>query len=50
MENAVVVLAKYFNVGEGKRPLAEFAKEIKALTVDDKEQLVKGITDGTLTY
>lgn len=33
------ILAKYFNVGEGKRSLAEFQQELKALSTDEKAEL-----------
>jgi len=32
----------YFNSGDGKRSLSEFAKEIKALTAEEKKELAEG--------
>lgn len=40
-------LSKFFGRQPGQS-LAEFGKELKALTIDDKVQLVGGIVDGTL--
>jgi len=42
-------LSKYFGRHPGES-LADFGKELKALTLDDKVQLVGGIVDGTLNY
>lgn len=44
------VIAAYFNEGNGKRPLAVFSAEYKALTDQDKRELGEGIRNGTLTY
>jgi len=38
----VGALAGYFNEGGGKRPLADFQKEIKALTDAEKQELAEG--------
>jgi hypothetical protein len=32
-------LANYFNVGENKKPLREFAAEVKALSDEEKAEL-----------
>jgi hypothetical protein len=37
------ILAGYFNVGEGKRPLPQFAAEVKALSDAEKAELVRGV-------
>lgn len=37
------ILASYFNVGEGKRSLAAFAAEIKALSDAEKRELAQGV-------
>lgn len=37
------ILAGYFNTGEGKRPLREFTEEIKALSTEEKGELVRGV-------
>lgn len=42
-------LSTYFGRQPGQS-LADFGKELKALTIDDKVQLVGGIEDGSLTY
>ncbi len=42
-------LKEYFSMKDGQK-LADFAKEIQALTDEDKVQLADGIEDGTLTY
>lgn len=38
----VAILAKYFNEGAGKRPLTDFAKEVKALDDPSKKELGAG--------
>lgn len=46
------ILTGFFNQGEGKRPAAEWLKEMKALTVDEKRELAEGvcaITGDTIT-
>lgn len=43
------VLKAYFGYSEGQ-DLAAFAVEMKALTDEDKAQLVEGIENGTFTY
>lgn len=40
---AVKALAGYFNQGEGKRPLSEFQKEVKALPDAAKLELAQGV-------
>lgn len=35
------ILARYFNEGAGKRPLAEFQKELKALSTEEKTELAQ---------
>lgn len=42
-------LKEYFGLKEGDR-LADFAKEIQALSEEDKVQLADGIENGTLDY
>lgn len=42
MPKAVKILSDYFNTGDGKRPLPEFAKEIRALSEDEKNELAAG--------
>jgi hypothetical protein len=42
-------LKDYFGIRPGDA-LADFAKEIQALSDEDKVQLADGIEDGTLTY
>ncbi len=42
-------LSKFFGRTNGQS-LADFGKELKALTIDDKVQLVGGIVDGSLNY
>lgn len=42
-------LKEYFGVKEGER-LADFAKEIQALSEEDKIQLADGIENGTMNY
>ena len=47
--SGLATISKYF----GKKPgqtLAEVAAEIRELTDKDKEQLIDGIQNGTLTY
>ena len=41
-------VAKFFR--RGNEPLSEFAKEWKALDDKSKEQIKKGIGDGTYNY
>lgn len=38
-------IAEYFNTGDGKRPLQQFADEIKALTPEEKRELAQGACD-----
>jgi hypothetical protein len=45
----VSVLAKYFGRKPGQS-LTEFGGEVKALTNADKEQMLAGFCNGTLTY
>ena len=42
-------LKEFFGLKEGQK-LADFAEELKQLTDEDKQQLSKGIEDGTLNY
>lgn len=44
-KTVVSILAKYFNVDEGKRPLSEFNGELKALTPAEKNELALGVAD-----
>jgi hypothetical protein len=37
------ILAKYFNQGDGKRALAQFQQELKALSDDEKHELAVGV-------
>lgn len=37
------ILSSYFNQGDGKRPLKEFAEEMKALTPEEKMELAQGV-------
>lgn len=46
--SGVAILARFF-FDNGETPSEKLA-EIKALTPEDKAQLIGGITDGTLTY
>jgi len=44
MEKSVLKhLTDYFNVGDGKRPLTEWAKEVKALSPAEKLELAQGV-------
>lgn len=43
-KTALKLLTDYFNVGDGKRPLKDWAAEIKALSPEEKHDLAKGIT------
>ncbi len=36
-------LAGYFNVGDGKKSLKDFAAEVKELTDDEKRELAEGV-------
>lgn len=38
-----VVLSKYFNRDEGKKSAAEFAKEVKELSSDEKVEIVEAV-------
>jgi hypothetical protein len=42
-KTAVKILSEYFNEGEAKKPLREFAAEIKALSDDEKRELSLGV-------
>jgi hypothetical protein len=43
MEKTVTgALAGYFNEGDGKRPLGDFQKELKAMTDEEKLELAEG--------
>jgi hypothetical protein len=37
------ILATFFNSGEGKRPLAIFQQELKALSAEEKHELALGV-------
>lgn len=37
------ILASYFNQGEGKRPVRDFAEEMKKLNNEEKGELVRGV-------
>lgn len=41
----IKALSDYFNQGEGKRPLSEFAKEVRALSAEEKIELAQGVCD-----
>jgi len=49
IEGGIVELQKYFGRRDGQS-LQEFGAELKALTDDDKVQLVGGIRDGSFDY
>lgn len=36
-------LTGYFNVGDGKRSMAEWQGELKALTAEEKRELAEGV-------
>jgi hypothetical protein len=38
-------ISDYFNQGDGKRPLSDFSKEIKALSPEEKAELAQGACD-----
>lgn len=40
-------ITQYFNVDEGKRPVSEFLKELKALSPDEKHELALGVVEIT---
>ena len=40
---ALKILTNYFNQGDGKRALREFAAELKELTDDEKRDLALGV-------
>lgn len=45
------LISKFFFDGSGPKMTAtEKMAELRALTPEDKQQLAKGIADGTLTY
>lgn len=48
-DSRVAKALKYFGKKDGQS-LSDFAIEWKQLTDADKDQLVQGINDGTLTY
>lgn len=37
------ILTGYFNEGDGKRPLKEWAEEVKALSPEEKTELANGV-------
>jgi hypothetical protein len=37
------ILASYFNTGEGKRPLSDFAAELRVLSPEEKQELAEGV-------
>jgi hypothetical protein len=46
-KSVLKTLTDYFNTGEGKRPMADWAKEIKALSEQEKIALAKGVCEIT---
>lgn len=42
-KSIVSILAGYFNQGDGKRGLADFQQELKALSDAEKRELAKGV-------
>ena len=42
-KSTLKALTDYFNEGDGKRPLKEWAEEVKALSPDEKAELAKGV-------
>ena len=44
-KTAVKLLAEYFNSGPGKKPLREFAEEVKALSDAEKRELALGVAE-----
>lgn len=47
--SAASIIKDFFGYLPGQK-LSDFAAELKALSDEDKSQLVGGIQDGTLTY
>lgn len=41
------ILTDFFNVGDGKRPLKDWAAEVKALSQAEKDELIAGVTAAT---
>lgn len=48
-DQTLTILYKFFGKREGQT-LAEFARELRDLTTQDRIDLVSGIESGTLTY
>lgn len=48
-QKTAVVLKKFFGIKEGER-LFDFAKELKSLTDEDRQQLTLGIEDESYSY
>jgi hypothetical protein len=45
MEKTILkTLTDFFNVGDGKRPLADWAKEVRALSDAEKRELAEGVS------
>lgn len=42
-KSVLKILSDYFNEGDGKRPLAEWAKEVRALSAEEKLSLAQGV-------
>ncbi len=47
--STAMIFKTFFGVKKGQT-LQEFAKELKALTDQDRQEMAQGIEDGTLTY
>lgn len=46
-KSVLKALTDYFNVGDGKRPLSEWSKEVKALKPSEKQELAEGVCEVT---
>lgn len=46
-KTVTMALTSYFNEGDGKRPLAEWNLELKALSADEKLALAKLVCEAT---
>lgn len=42
-KTVIKTLSDFFNEGEGKRPLTDFAKEIRELSPEEKLELAQGV-------
>jgi hypothetical protein len=49
-DNILSKMRDFFNAESRPMTSADFAKEYKLLSTEDKAQLKQGIEDGTLTY